>query len=311
MATQHVSVLPDETLQWLDPQPGQTFIDGTLGGAGHTCRLAELVGPTGHVISLDADPRAIERCQPMVSDLPVTLVHSNFRDLVPLAAEHQWPAPDGVLLDLGLSSDQLADAQRGFSFLDEGPLDLRFDDQEGESASDLLNRLRERDLADVIYKYGEERASRRIARVIVQRRSGIPQWTSSQLADLVASVGPRSTKNPIHPATRTFQALRIAVNGELDSLELALRDFPTLFKPGTRFAIISFHSLEDRLVKQAFRDDPRLKCLTRKPVRPSDEELAVNSRSRSARLRVAMRVDDAEIARNPAIHAPKRSEWRG
>ena len=311
MATQHISVLPEETLDWLDPQPGQTIIDGTLGGAGHTCRLAERVGPAGRVISLDADPRAVERCRSLVSELPVTLVHSNFRDLVPLATEQHWPAPDGVLLDLGLSSDQLADSERGFSFQDEGYLDLRFDDQVGESASELLNRLRERDLADLIYNYGEERASRRIARTIVQRRSAIEHWTSAQLADLIASVVPRSTKNPIHPATRTFQALRIAVNGELDALELALRDFPSLFKPGTRFAIISFHSLEDRLVKQAFRDDPRLECLTRKPIRPSEEELAVNPRSRSARLRVAKRVDDATRVQHPAMNAPKRSDWHG
>ena len=309
MTTQHVSVLPQETLESLAPQPGQTMVDGTLGGGGHTRQIADAVRPDGKVISLDADPRALSRCRGLLEGLPVELVHSNFRELRTLVEEHAWPLFDGILLDLGISSDQLADSGRGFSFLDEGPLDLRFDDAKGESASDLLNRLTERELADTIYKYGEERASRRIARTIVQRRQATMNWTSLQLAELVASVVPRSTKNPIHPATRTFQALRIAVNGELDALELALRDFPNLLKPGGRFAIISFHSLEDRLVKHAFRDNPRLKVTHRKPIRPTDAEITANPRSRSSRLRVAIRLDDGDIEKQPFINAPKRSEW--
>ena len=308
MTSQHVSVLPEEVLQWLAPQPGQIFVDGTLGGAGHTRSFAQRVSPGGRVIALDADARAIERCQPLINDLPVEAIHANFRELPTLAVQRDWPLFDGILLDLGLSSDQLADAQRGFSFLEQGPLDLRFDDSTGESASELINRLGERDLADLIYRFGEERASRRIARRIVESRASIQQWTSQDLADLIAEIVPRSPKNPIHPATRTFQALRIAVNGELDSLELALHDFPNLLKPGGRFAIISFHSLEDRLVKHAFRQDPRLEVLSKKPIRPSDEERVANPRSRSARMRIAARNEGTSAENQLAINAPKRSE---
>ena len=197
-------------------------------------------------------------------------------------------ALDGVLLDVGLSSDQLADETRGFSFHASGPLDLRFDTAAGEPAWQLIARLRENELADIIYQYGEERFSRRIARQIVAARATSPIRTAAELSDLVRRCVPRS-RDGIDPATRTFQALRIAVNRELESLEKALARIPDRLKPGGRLAIISFHSLEDRLVKNAFRDDPRLENLTRKPIVAGEAELAANPRSRSAKLRVARR----------------------
>ena len=196
---------------------------------------------------------------------------------------------DGILLDLGLSSDQLADQERGFSFSSTGPLDLRFDPMRGKPAWRLLERLSAEHLADLIYLYGEERYSRRIARAIVQRREENPVLAAADLAELVRRCVPRSRHDRIDPATRTFQALRIAVNDELKSLEIALRRLPDCLRPGGRLAVISFHSLEDRRVKEGFRDDPRLTPLTRKPITPSDVETAENPRSRSAKLRIAVR----------------------
>ena len=204
-------------------------------------------------------------------------------------AELEIEAVDGILLDLGLSSDQLADLERGFSFSSAGPLDLRFNPLQGKPAWRLLERLSAEHLADLIYQFGEERYSRRIARAIVQRRQDNPVETAADLADLVRRCVPRSRHDRIDPATRTFQALRIAVNDELKSLEIALRRLPDCLRPGGRIVVISFHSLEDRPVKEAFRDDPRLTALTRKPVIPSDEEMARNPRSRSAKLRLAVR----------------------
>jgi 16S rRNA (cytosine1402-N4)-methyltransferase len=200
-----------------------------------------------------------------------------------------------VILDLGMSSDQLADPRRGFSFDAEGPLDLRFDPSAGEPAWRLVNRLGADHLADLIYHYGEERHSRRIARAIVDQRRQEPIHSAHQLAEIVrrAVPGPRR-RYRIDPATRTFQALRIAVNDELKSLEIGLRRIPECLVRGGRFAVISFHSLEDRRVKEAFRDDPRLEVLTKKPVRPTADEVARNSRARSARLRVARRVESTK-----------------
>ncbi len=252
--------------------------------------MAERIAPTGKVVALDRDPAAIERAEVAFADLPVRLVQGNFCDLPEVLQQLGITAVDGILLDLGLSSDQLADAERGFSFTADGPLDLRFDTSTGEPAWRMINRLSAEHLADLIYQYGEERYSRRIARAIVERRRDDPIRTAGQLAELVRRVIPR-TRPPqrIDPATRTFQALRIAVNDELKSLEIALRRLPECLKPGGRLAVISFHSLEDRQVKEAFRDDPRYGPLTRKPIVPSEEESARNPRSRSAKLRVAER----------------------
>jgi 16S rRNA (cytosine1402-N4)-methyltransferase len=247
--------------------------------------LAAAVRPGGKVIALDLDPEAIERCQQIIAEHSVEAFCANYCDLGEVASE----GVDAILLDLGLSSDQLADAERGFSFSVAGRLDLRFDRTQGESASELLARIDERSLADLIYRYGEERFSRRIAKKIVATRREHPFHRAEQLADLVRSCVPRSRGHRIDPATRTFQALRIAVNGELESLESALKRLPECLIPGGRLAIISFHSLEDRLVKHAFREDERLNVLTKKPLQASESEIAKNPRSRSAKLRVAER----------------------
>ena len=295
----HVSVLATEVLQWLDPQPGQVLIDGTLGGGGHTRLIAERLasdenqGPSttsadSFVLALDRDPAALAAAEQNLAGLPIKLAHANFADFDQILDELQIKHVDGMLLDLGLSSDQLADSTRGFSFDALGELDLRFDASEGEPASSLVNRLVERDLADLIYPFGEERFSRRIARRVVEARRERPITMAAELAAIVRRCVPRGADR-IDPATRTFQALRIAVNRELESLEQALQKVPDRLKPGGRFAVISFHSLEDRRVKEAFRSDQRLESLTKKPVRPGEAELQANPRSRSAKLRIAKR----------------------
>lgn len=291
MNTVHISVLPDEVVHWLNPQPGQVIVDGTLGGGGHAREIAKRLGPTGQLIGLDRDPAALDRCQSLAALASVTLLHANFGKLTLVLESLQLPAIDGLLLDLGLSSDQLADATRGFSFEADGPLDLRFDLERGESAVELIRRLSAQDLANLIYEYGEERFSRRIAPALQQAVATEPTLTAKQAARVIARcypAGPPGSRSRIHPATRTFQALRIAVNGELDALKQVLTDLPQLVRPGGRVVIISFHSLEDRLVKQAFAL-PAWNNLTRKPVTASDGELNTNPRSRSAKLRAAER----------------------
>jgi len=293
--TCHTSVLPTETLSFLSPQPGATVVDGTLGGGGHTRLLAEAVGPEGLVIAIDRDATAIDRACRELAGLPIRFAQANFCDLPEVLDAVGVEAVDAVLLDIGLSSDQLADRERGFSFEADGPLDLRFDPTEGEPAFRLVNRLRPEHLADLIYQYGEERFSRRIARRIAMVRENEPIHLAKDFARLVASAVPRQTPPPrIHPATRTFQALRIAVNEELKSLRLALERIPHRLAPGGRLAVISFHSLEDRLVKEAFRNRQQWIPLTRTPVTASEGELAVNSRSRSAKLRVAEKAGPVE-----------------
>jgi 16S rRNA (cytosine1402-N4)-methyltransferase len=302
----HVPVLAAEVLEWLNPQPGQIIVDGTLGGGGHTRLLAEKLASDkqtvsggrqasgnhpssdSFVLALDRDPSALSAAEKNLAGLPVKLAHANFANLGEILDELKISHVDAVLLDIGLSSDQLADESRGFSFDAGGALDLRFDPDEGEPASSLINRIAERDLADLIYQFGEERYSRRIARRIVEARKQHPIATAQELAAIVRRSVPRSADR-LDPATRTFQALRIAVNRELESLDQALARIPDRFRTGGRLAIISFHSLEDRRVKEAFRNDPRLEPLTKKPIRASDLELQQNPRSRSAKLRVAQR----------------------
>jgi len=288
-STQHVPVLAGEVITWLRPSAGQTLVDGTLGGGGHTRLLAQAVGPTGTVIALDRDPAAVARASVDLAGLPVRAFQGNYSDLPETLGELDLGTVDGILLDLGLSSDQLLDAERGFSFHSAGPLDLRFDPSRGEPAWKLVERLSAEHLANLIYRYGEERYSRRIARRIVETRRAAPIRTAADLARVVRQSVPRSHTERIDPATRTFQALRIAVNEELKWLEVGLRRLPDCLRPGGRLAVISFHSLEDRLVKESFRDDARVDVLTRRPVRPTEEECAVNPRSRSAKLRVAER----------------------
>ncbi len=289
----HIPVLAQQVLAALAPQPGQILVDGTMGGGGHTRLLAERVRPDGVVIGVDRDPRAIAWAERDMAGMPLQVAQSNYCELPEVLESAGVPRVHGVLLDLGLSSDQLADDQRGFSYNADGLLDLRFDPDSGEPAWHLLERLSAEHLADVIYQYGEERLSRRIARKIVERRRTNPIRTARELSDLVRSCVPRSKNHRIDPATRTFQALRIAVNDELKSLEIALRRLPDCLLPGGKLAIISFHSLEDRRVKTAFREDPRLQVITRKPIQAEQSEVDQNPRSRSARLRVAERVESS------------------
>jgi 16S rRNA (cytosine1402-N4)-methyltransferase len=287
----HVSVLLDQVVHWLQPRPGAVLVDGTLGGGGHTRALAAGVGDDGLVIGIDRDPAAIDNADRELHSLPVRLAQANFCDLPEVLEQLKIDKVDGVALDLGLSSDQLADRERGFSFSSDGPLDLRFDPTAGEPAKRLINRLSVEHLTQLISAYGEERYSPRIARAIFERRHKQPIETAAELAELVRGcvpVPPGGSR--IDPATRTFQALRIAVNDELKSLEIALRRIPDCLRPGARLAIISFHSLEDRRVKEAFRKDERLKTLTRRPICPDEAEISDNPRSRSAKLRVAERI---------------------
>lgn len=285
----HISVLRAEVERWLAPQPGQVIVDGTLGGGGHTRQLAEAVGASGRVIAIDRDAAAVAAARRNLAGLPIDFCRANYCDLPEVLAELEVSSVDGVLLDLGLSSDQLADSERGFSFDADGPLDLRYNPLEGEPAWRLVERLSQRHLADLIYEFGEEKYSRRIARRIVESRRAVPIRTSKQLAELVRACIPKTRQQRIDPATRTFQALRIAVNDELKALDIALKRMPDCLCRGGRLAIISFHSLEDRRVKQTFQNDSRLNPLTKKPVRPGPEEIEQNPRSRSAKLRVAER----------------------
>ena len=286
----HLPVLPTEVLTALEPAAGQTLVDATLGIGGHARLLAERVGPHGRIIGLDQDEAMLALARPRLAGYPVTLIHENFDRLREVLDELKIDRVDGVLADLGVCSDQLDEASRGLSFQQTGPLDMRLDRSQGEPASDLLARLSERDLADLIWTYGEERFSRRIARKIVEMRKNAPFETTEQLAELARRCVPfsRGRKGKgIDPATRVFQALRIAVNDELSALERFLEVLPKCVRPGGRVAIISFHSLEDRRVKHAFRDRDHWDVLTKKPVQAGDDETARNSRSRSAKLRAA------------------------
>jgi 16S rRNA (cytosine1402-N4)-methyltransferase len=289
----HVAVLPNEVLHYLAPAAGETFVDATVGAGGHARLIAERVGPAGRLIGLDRDESMLDIARPRLTGLPVTLVHCNFDRLRDALDDLGVAAVDGVLADLGFCSDQMDDAERGLSFNQPGPLDMRLDPTRGEPASALLKRLNERDLADLIYQFGEERFSRRIARRVVEARRTRPVQTTEELAELVRRCVPRpkGKRHAIDPATRTFQALRIAVNDELGALERLLGQLRRCLKPGGRAVLISFHSLEDRRVKTAFRDRSAWEALTRKPVQAADEEVQANPRARSAKLRAARRKD--------------------
>jgi 16S rRNA (cytosine1402-N4)-methyltransferase len=287
----HVAVLPREVVELLAPGPGQVFVDATVGAGGHARLLAERLAPTGRLIGLDQDAGMLELAHPRLRDLPVTLVHANFDRLPRVLHELGVEAVDGVLADLGVCSDQLDEAGRGLSFQQPGPLDMRLDPGAGETAADLLRRLSERDLADLIWTYGEERFSRRIARKIVETRKKAPLETTEDLASLVRRCVPRPKghRHVIDPATRVFQALRIAVNDELGALDRLLEALPRCLRPGGRAAVISFHSLEDRRVKRAFRNREVWQEVTRKPVQAGEDEVRDNPRARSAKLRAAVR----------------------
>ena len=309
-ANGHTTVLLGEAVDALHPRPGGVYIDGTFGGGGHTrLLLARTVGQAT-VYAIDADPHAVERARALAATplgAGVRPIHANFRNLDRIAQEEGISAVDGVLLDLGLSSFQLDEAERGFAFRFEGPLDMRFDPTRGPTAADLVNTLDQDELSRLLWTFGEESNARRIARAIVQRRAERPFETTTQLAELIeATVGGRRGK-AIHPATKTFQALRIAVNQELAALEAVLAAAVALLRPGGRLAVIAFHSLEDRIVKRTIAreaatcicppdqpvctcdHEPRLRAVG-KPVRPGPDEIENNPRSRSAIMRVAERL---------------------
>ncbi len=297
----HIPVLLQAVLSFLQVRPGGVYIDGTVGGGGHAAAILKASAPDGRLLGIDRDPAALEVARERLAPYGerVSLRHGSFADLARLA-EGFSPA-DGILLDLGLSSLQLADPERGFSFAHDGPLDMRFDPNGGgPTAADLVNHLSLKELTDVLYRYGEEKQARRIAAAIVAAR---PIYRTSELADLIErTVGRRER---IHPATRTFQALRIAVNRELEMLEAALPQALDVLRPGGRLVVISFHSLEDRIVKQFLRRESRdcicppevpvcicghrarVRVLTPHPVRPDGAEVMTNPRARSARLRAA------------------------
>ena len=308
----HTPVLVREVLTQLDPQAGDICLDCTAGRGGHATALIPKLLPDGRYIGLDADAANIDFCRSRLADAPVQvdLIHSNFGRARSVLDDLGVGRVDLILADLGFASVQMADASRGFSFNQAGALDMRYDMAQPTTAADLVNTLSEQDLADVLWRYGEERLSRKIARKIVEQRAGEPIKTTGDLAQIVRKAyGPRpkGTKRrrgpSIDPATRTFMALRIAVNAELDALEQLLAQLPRLIKPGGRAVVISFHSLEDRPVKHYFKqlkEQGLARVLTKKPMTASDDERESNPRSRSAKLRAVMFLA-ADAGRNGAI----------
>ncbi|WP_420597138.1 16S rRNA (cytosine(1402)-N(4))-methyltransferase RsmH [Deinococcus sp.] len=279
----HLPVLAAEVLEALDPQPGEVFVDGTLGGGGHT-RLLLKAG--AQVYGIDQDPYALSR---LGEQEGLTIVPGNYREMQALLAERGITQIDGVLLDIGVSSFQLDDSARGFSYHTEAPLDMRMS-QQGESAYDVVNDTPTDELAALIFEFGEERHSRRIARAISEQRERAPIATTTQLAEIIKRAYPGGHARGIHPARRTFQALRIYVNDELGALQGGLEAAAALLAPGGRLAVISFHSLEDRIVKRFLRARPELEALTKRPVEASEDEQLRNPRARSAKLRAARKV---------------------
>ena len=294
MEVGHVPVLLKQAIEFLAIRRGGTYLDATVGLGGHSLEIAKRLGAPGHLIGLDKDPAALNVATGALArraseDWPaITLLHRSFADF---ANDAQRTAYDGILADLGVSNLQLNDAARGFSFQAEGPLDMRMDPQDELAAEQVVNRFDERELADVIYEFGEERRSRRIARAIVRSR---PIRSTAHLAQVISAAARPMKYERIHPATRTFQALRIFVNRELDDLRVLMGAAPQLLKPGGRLVIISFHSLEDRIVKDALREgekkDKYYRILTKKPVVASEAEVKRNPRARSAKLRAAEKV---------------------
>jgi len=290
---QHVPVLLDEVLQYLNVRPGGVIADATLGLAGHSSAIARRLGGKGKLIGFDRDPEAMAKAKARLAELAEELgpempeVVFEPRAFSEAASALEPNSLDGLLADFGVSSLQLDEAHRGFSFRSDGPLDMRMDTRSGETAEQVVNQEDENELADLIYEFGEERRSRRIARAIVRAR---PITTTAELAQIVSAAAPSMKGDKIHPATRTFQALRIRVNNELGEIQSLLKSAPSLLKPGGRLVLISFHSLEDRLVKDVFRDagrDKTFEVLTKKPVVASEQEELRNPRSRSAKLRAA------------------------
>ena len=306
----HVSVLLEECIEGLNIKPDGIYVDGTLGGAGHSSRIAAKL-TTGRLIGIDRDPVALKAAGARLTPYKdrVTLVHSNFCEIKQVLQDLEIPGVDGILLDLGVSSPQLDDAQRGFSYMADAPLDMRMNSEDSLSAYTVVNTWPQEELKRILYNYGEERYAPQIAAAICRKREGKPIETTLELVDIIRSaMPPAALREKQHPAKRSFQAIRIAVNDELGSVEKVMRDAIPCLNPGGRLAIITFHSLEDRIVKNGMADaakgctcppsfpvcvcgkKPQVKLITRKPITSSDEELERNPRARSAKLRVCEKV---------------------
>lgn len=307
----HVSVLLDECIKYLDIKPDGIYVDGTLGLGGHSSEIAKRLGEGGRLIAIDRDLASIERASARLAPWAdrVTIVHGNFRDVAAILDEQGIEAVDGMLFDLGVSSPQLDDGQRGFSYMQDAPLDMRMDPSDNVDAWFIVNRWPEEKIARILHDYGDERYAKRIAAAIVARRQEKEIETTLELVDVIKSAMPAAAlREKQHPAKRSFQAIRIAVNDELSAVSQMMETAPDRLKVGGRLCVISFHSLEDRIIKNAIHERengctcPReapvctcgfvqtLRSVTRKPVTPTDEELVLNPRSRSAKLRVAERV---------------------
>lgn len=307
----HTSVLLEECLEGLNIRPDGVYVDCTLGGGGHSFHIAQRLGPGGRLIGIDRDDDALraagERLSPYADRF--TPVKSNFSDVKAVLADLGLKA-DGILFDLGVSSFQLDEPERGFSYMQDAPLDMRMDRSTGATAADLINSYDEHAIADILWRYGEERYSRQIARAIVRARALAPIATTGQLCEIIKSaMPPQALREKQHPAKRSFQAIRIAVNGELSAVEEALRDLWKSLNPGGRICVITFHSLEDRITKEAFAEmargctcppqfpvcvcggKPKVKLIAKKPILPTEKELETNPRARSAKLRIAEVLD--------------------
>ncbi|HQI16587.1 MAG TPA: 16S rRNA (cytosine(1402)-N(4))-methyltransferase RsmH [Bacillota bacterium] len=311
MEFEHTPVLLNETLEYLDPKPGGVYIDGTLGGAGHSSEIIKRIVPGGKLLGIDQDSNAIDAAKRRLEAYKdnVVIVRDNFRNIKAIALQKGFKEVDGILLDIGVSSHQLDEKERGFSYMHDGPLDMRMDTESSLNASDIVNNSSEQELIRILRDYGEEKWAVRIAKFIAEERKNSRIDTTFKLVDIIQRAIPAAARRDGgHPAKRTFQALRIAVNDELQVLEEALIDAARLLKPGGRLVVITFHSLEDRIVKKIFNNmekpctcppqlpvcacgkEPLLRVITKKPVTAGEEELNTNTRSKSAKLRAAERV---------------------
>ena len=306
MEFKHISVLLTESVDGLDIKPDGIYADGTMGGGGHSLEILKRLSPKGMLIGIDRDRDALNASSQRLKDYPnVKYMHNNYKNIKDVLSELGIEEIDGAVLDLGVSSYQLDCAERGFSYMEDAPLDMRMNREGGKSAYDVINTYSERELADIFFKYGEEKFSRKIASIICDRRSKKPVETTLELVDIIkAAIPERFRQKGSHPAKRVFQAVRIEVNGELEDLRYALDNFFDVLKPGGRLSVITFHSLEDRIVKTAFNEyatgctcpkdfpicvcskKPRGKVITRKPILPGEKEYEENKRSKSSKLRI-------------------------
>lgn len=294
----HIPVLADEVIQYLDPKPNENFIDATIDGGGHTIAILEKNKPEGKVLGIDLDEKLLENLKLRIQNLNLgnrlILVNDNFANLKKITEKYNFKNIAGILFDLGMSSWHLEESTRGFSFRRNETLDMRFNSSQKLTAKEIINNWQENEIEKILREYGEEKYSKNIARAIIQGRQKKPILTTFDLVDIIKKTVPRNyERGRIHPATRTFQALRIVINQELENLKIVLPQALEVLKEGGIIVVISFHSLEDRIVKKFFQEkakESRLKILTKKPTRTSEEEIKINPRARSAKLRAAVKI---------------------